>query len=184
MELIDRVRDEDNIYEFDLEQFFPSVNLAEIEVLMVDEYKFPRHIARYLTKLNQSITVLTKDDKLNEDNDRKVLLTPSNLVNPNLEENMKRKVEEIISREGFQERDLKHLLPDSSWRIHRTHGVPQGAGTSCSLSTISLSKLWVRLKGKLLMYADDGLAFVKKLIEIRLLNDLKRGVKMNPDKSR
>jgi hypothetical protein len=84
-----------------------------MERIMISELRFPKHIAKYLTKLNRSITTLCKEDKLNEDNDRKVLLTPSGKVNPNLEEEMKRKVEEMLSRDNFKTDDLKSILPNS-----------------------------------------------------------------------
>jgi len=84
-----------------------------MERIMISELRFPKHIAKYLTKLNRSITTLCKEDKLNEDNDRKVLLTPSGKVNPNLEEEMKRKVEEMLARDNFKTDDLKSILPNS-----------------------------------------------------------------------
>lgn len=193
-ELISRIFKEENVYEFDLRSFFPSVNLSEIEKLLTSELKVPRHIAEYLTKLNQSITILTKEDKLNEDNDRKVLLTPSNMPNPNLDKEVKSKIENIVSSKQkltgdervnlkFSEEELKSILPNSEWKVYRTHGVPQGAGTSCSLSTISLAYLWKSFKKRLTMYADDGLAFPKFLKDIVKLTDKERGVEPNNEKS-
>lgn len=182
-ELIDRIQTEQNVYEFDLTQFFPSVNLAEMERIMISELGFPRYIAKYLTKLNRSITTLCKEDKLNEDNDRKVFLTPSGKVNPNLEEEMRKKIEDEMSRDNFKIDDLKSILPNSEWKIYRTHGVPQGAGTSCSLSTISLWYVFKRLKDIVTMFADDGICFPKKAEDIKYINDKKRGVKQNSDKS-
>jgi hypothetical protein len=84
-----------------------------MERIMISELGFPRHIAKYLTKLNRSITTLCKEDKLNEDNDRKVFLTPSGKVNPNLEEEMRKKIEEEMSRDNFKIDDLKSILPNS-----------------------------------------------------------------------
>ena len=74
----------------------------------------PARVAGYLTAMNRSITILKKVDELDESRDRKVLLTPSGKVNPNLSKEMKQKVEEKISKGNYKVSDLEALLPDAS----------------------------------------------------------------------
>jgi len=74
----------------------------------------PARVAGYLTAMNRSITILKKVDELDESRDRKALLTPSGKVNPNLNKEMKKKVEEIINQVNYEKSDLEALLPDAS----------------------------------------------------------------------
>lgn len=112
-ELLTKIQAEPNAYEFDLENFFGNVDLSAIERILKEEYGMPARVAGYLTSLNRSITKLGKVDLLDESNDRKVLLTPSRQVNPNLEGEVRKQVETLISTNATDE-DLKEILPDGS----------------------------------------------------------------------
>ena len=139
--LLPRLFSEKNIYEFDLKGFFPNVDISEIGNLLVSELKVPKRVADYLTSINRSVTNLQKEDLLDESNDRKVLLTPSGKANPNLPTELKAKVERVLEERGCSKEHLSYLLPDDGWTLYREVGVPQGAGTSCCLSTISLIRI-------------------------------------------
>lgn len=56
-----------------------------------------------------------------------------------------------------------HQIPLPSWKdipaAKRLKGVPQGAATSCSLSTVSLHSLLTENADVAVGYADDGLLF-------------------------
>lgn len=65
-------------------------------------------------------------------------------------------------------------------------GVPQGAATSCSLSTINLHKLLVEESSTSLGYADDGLIFPPVPLDDpkSYLEERTGGVEVNESKSR
>lgn len=83
--------DENNIYEFDLKSFFPSVNLKENSRILA-KLGVPEEVVSFLESLNRSITKLEVRDELPEDNDRKVLLTSEGLPNPNLPEDIQESI--------------------------------------------------------------------------------------------
>lgn len=73
-------------------------------------------------------------------------------------------------------------------------GVPQGAATSCALSTISIShvtephrlRIEIKIDGVVVvMYADDGVVFFDREEDLQLVLDLfeRAGVSVNYDKS-
>lgn len=187
IKLLERI-EEENIYEFDLTSFFPSVNLEANEQILSEELGFPKEIAGYLRRINQTITVLTKEDEIEEDNDRKVLLTTEGKPNPNFPKKNQDNLNKILER--LKERDLTWLLSSNllqrslptGWSVYKEIGVPQGAATSCGLATVNLHYLWRELGDTLLMYADDGLVFPKKA-ERPSLRDDPRGINENEEKS-
>lgn len=102
----------ENIYEFDLNSFFPSVNLEALERLMVEKLKIPKKTASYLIDMHRSITVLPKEKKMSEVNDENVLLNPTNDVNPNLPKELKEKIEEIMKSDKADKLEaLQNILP-------------------------------------------------------------------------
>jgi len=77
---------------------------------------------------------------------------------------------------------------------HKRNGVPQGAATSCSLSTVGISHMTepdrlISLSGvsdgSVTMYADDGLVFLSREEDLDLI--LRQfslsGVSVNSEKS-
>lgn len=189
--LLNRIDSERNIYEFDLSNFFPSVNLFENAKILTTELGIPSSYATYFWLLNRSITKLRDEDRLLEDRDRKVLLTSTNTVNTNLPPGMRSRVQEILKQIGdyesldlSQEPVLNQLL-QPGWTVYAERGVPQGAATSCGLATISLHYIWEKWGNQLLMYADDGLLFPSKIINSGSpeMGDLQRGISQNVEKS-
>jgi hypothetical protein len=55
-----------NIYEIDLKQCFPSINLVRLETDLINRFHFPYAVARFFVSLNYSIPSLPKDQKLDE----------------------------------------------------------------------------------------------------------------------
>lgn len=117
-ELIRRIDSEENIYEFDLESFFPSVDITQNSLILKGKLNIPSKYAEYLSQLNRSITKLSPEgDELPEDRDRRVLLTPTNEPNPNLDPGLSLRVKEIL--EGIKDHsqslmdnpELRAILP-------------------------------------------------------------------------
>lgn len=177
-----------NIYEFDLNSFFPSVCLKANERILREVYGIPSFVTTHIDKLNRSITRLTLKDKIDESADRKVLLTSEGKPNPNLPPEIQKQIlsllngltatgkEWLISSVAFRD-----VLPEG-WSVYKEIGVPQGAATSCGLATLNLHDLWQRLGDTLLMYADDGLVFPPNS-ENPDLTDKASGISQNVSKS-
>lgn len=188
LEVLKRL-EEPNIYEFDLTNFFPSVILKENARILEEELGVPHWVCQRILKLNQSITKLTQSDKLDESGDRHVFLTSNNLPNPNLNAELKAQISSrlnTLSEKDLDKVDFEELLSDllpAGWEIHRSRGVPQGAATSCGVSTVNLHYVWKRLGRSLVMYADDGLVFPSSPSDIKKLSDPSRGIEVNESKS-
>lgn len=103
----------ENVYEFDLQSFFPSVSISGIEEIMTSKLGIPKGVAHRLMEMHRSITKIPAEQKLTEDSDLKVLLTPSGKVNPNLKSPLKDEVEGILKKKGIdQTKALKGILPE------------------------------------------------------------------------
>lgn len=123
-----------DIYEFDLKNFFESVNIDAISNKL-SEWKVPAYIIRKLHIINASAVTLKGERKLNE-----------------FESNYKK----MILSGKMEDR------PTPLSYAHRMRGVPQGAPTSPLLATIILpgSIIDRHIYGlKTVMYADDGLYY-------------------------
>lgn len=184
LEILPKLMKSEDVYEFDLESFFPNVNITEIEKLMVEKLEIPIGVAHYIMELHRCITILPKDRKMEEKSDLTALLTPSNEVNPNLSQPLKDQVKKVLTETAEEKRieELHRILP-SGWSIYRTHGVPQGTATSCGVATISLYYIWQLLGEKLVMYADDGILFPSNQKDVENLSDRVRGISKSESKS-
>lgn len=135
------------IYEFDLKGFFDNVDLGILYEHM-QKSGFPEDFSNFMKRLNRSITVLEKEDKI-EEVERKLHLNTDLSLNPNLD------AKEI--EEGYNQMDVAgswygttdpeeeafsvYKGKDISGPVQKEKGVPQGAPTSCGLSTIILDAL-------------------------------------------
>jgi hypothetical protein len=143
--ILTEVINQPDIYEFDLKQFFPSVNLDAISSLLI-KLKIPPSIVRQIHYFNCSAIKLKPPYKLNE-----------------YEEITKR----LIQQGAHPDEVMSRPKPISY--LYRVRGVPQGAPTSPVLSTLLLpealeSRHWTYNENfprnmRLLMYADDGLYY-------------------------
>jgi hypothetical protein len=165
-DILMRVDTVPNIYECDLTSFFDKVNLEWLRRVSVRDFRWPADVATWFQRLNRSIPVLTPVDKIPEA-DRKWVMG-----NPN--KSTEREHWEGIWAEKFQ--SSYHL----KWK---REGVPQGAATSCSLSTMAISP--VTMMESVVMYADDGMAFLKSELDLReiLIGFYDAGVELNELKS-
>jgi hypothetical protein len=165
-EILMRVDTVPNIYEFDLTSFFDRVNLEWLRRVSVRDLGWPAEVANWFQRLNRSIPVLTSVDKIPEA-DRKWVMG-----NPN--QSAERERWEGIWADKFQ--SSYHL----KWK---REGVPQGAATSCGLSTIAISP--VTAMESVVMYADDGMAFLRSELDLReiLIGFYDAGVELNEAKS-
>lgn len=183
-DLLERL-DNPNIYEFDLESFFPSVSLKGMRDILIQELGMPEIIAGLLVDINRSITKLEKEDKLPEENDRQVLLNTSGDPNPNLPMDIQKQLKEILAfpwTSSDQKEELLEKVLPKGWSVYKETGVPQGSAISCGLATVNLHYIWKALGDQLLMYADDGLVFPRDSQNLKV-EDLDRGIKQNDSKS-
>jgi len=165
------------IYEFDLKGFFDNVDLFKINRELKNEYNLPPFAVDFFRQLNRSIVVLRDVDLLPEPDRQWVTGNPNS--------DPRREYYERIWAEKFQ--TGYHLK-------HKRNGVPQGAATSCSLSTLGISHMTESdrlislsgvLDGSVTMYADDGLIFLSREEDLDLI--LRQfslsGVSVNAEKS-
>lgn len=175
-DLFPRLVTEKNVYEFDLSGFFDEVDL-DYSNQRLKSLGVPESISNYITQMNKSIVKLTEEDKMEEDSHRFVLYNPDNSINPNLTPSL---ITEL--KLGVPSRKRLIELENEGYRRYRTFGVPQGASTSCGLSTLNLDELFRTLKD-LVMYADDGICFPDKMSVTPNVSCDLAGIVHNPDKS-
>lgn len=178
--LIERIDTEDNIYEFDLRNFFGSVNL-EYNERMQKEAGIPERIRKYLHQMTKSIVQLdhcmSTGDHLDESYNREIVWNAGGNPNPNLP----LEVQEALKKEETREETEEELL-GKGYKRYQDSGVPQGVSTSCGLSILNLKGLFERLR-RLLMYADDGLEFPDKGRGTGVIGKDGSGVEKAEDKS-
>lgn len=125
-----------DIFEFDLKQFFPNVNLDAISFKLIQK-GVPVNLVRQLYYINCSACVIKPPYRLNEF------------------ENMMKK---LIMDNRDPDEVINHPRPISY--MYRMKGVPQGAPTSPLLATIVLENSILDRRGlTAIMYADDGIYY-------------------------
>lgn len=175
-EILPLLESSQNIYEFDLTGFFPSVDL-EYNRNRLLELGVPASIANHFLALNKSLVKLTDDDKMDESDTRMVIFNTDMTLNENLSKDMLQDLEGV---KDLEDQAIKKYL-DQGYKLQTVKGVPQGAATSCGLSTLNLDQLYKNNPG-LIMYADDGLAFPSSVEEPPLSCEA-AGVTQNHEKS-
>lgn len=174
------------IYEFDLKGFFDNVDLSFLAKECERELGMPKETAEWFMQMNQSIVRLSDFDELDETSERRPILTGEGGINPNPRKDFEfySETEADWDKPGFAEAFalFAEMYGGPGMKVRKERGVPQGAATSCSLSTICLSKvtnmseqrrleLGLSASAKIVMYADDGLIFGSSEDEIRKLKD-------------
>ncbi len=175
-EILPKLESSPNVYEFDLKEFFPSVDLLHNRRRLI-ESGIPTYISNYLYTLNQSIVKLTPHDKIDESSYREVLYDSDWTLNPNLEKSM---LEDLKGENPQSSSKVKKYI-EEGFKLQRTRGVPQGASTSCGVSTLNLIGLFNKIEN-LIMYADDGIVLPEKE-ETPKLTDIPAGIEQNIEKS-
>lgn len=185
--------DEANIYEFDLEEFFPSVNLDYNYETLIRIYGMPEKQAAMFRELNRSIVQLPKDpkeDKLQESDREVAFQADGHSLNPNAPwTSVPPEFFGVYWNYGLSLgpsplANLGRVSAKFAGYSSKVKGVPQGAATSCGLSTINLEGLWRHWKDRLVMYADDGLVFPESSVTEPRVWDIRAGVKVSPSKSK
>jgi hypothetical protein len=196
------------VYEIDYKQFFDRVNLLALHSQMV-RMGFPERFADLMYQINK-FPIDIELMKLNELPTMSKLLDYAN-KNPNFEfRKMSKLVRTIIeiyrgtytgppidlkevlsNREGLERITMSDVANTmfgmSAYSIYgitrSNHGVPQGAPTSCSLSTLILRTIEERLKElnlEMVAYADDVIIAGKREFDpSSLLEDASLGLTIN-----
>lgn len=197
-----------NIYEFDLKQFFPSVQIGYVSKILRST-KMPMYWVEYFENLNKSQPKLTNEDKVDETRIRENIDISKGILNK--EQTWYKPVREFIEANGselweqlvkedtggfdiyheFEFIQLQWAL-FSSLNVHKgldphigttlpnSSGLPQGGGISPTLSVQVLAPLFKR--NDAIMYADDGVIFGDPQLESQ--EYIEAGIVFHPDKSR
>lgn len=186
------------MYEFDLNNFFEEVSLSVVNYELSKTLGYPEHVVQLLDKLNKSVVKLKDKDEIEEPS-RNVLLNSSTQYTDHVIQALKKKGHTPPFLELYEYgEDFYYLYEQESGsekELTKTKGVPQGAPTSCSLSTLSIDiitnqnrlKLVIKYKDTVVvMYADDGIIFANSLEAIEEIKQLfaKQGVPIKEEKSR
>jgi len=152
-----------DIYEFDLKNFFGLVDLASINEVLLSK-GIPKNIVDKLYYINASGVKVKRKARLNE-----------------FEATLKSLLMKNLSIDEF----MKRPIPLTSYG--RTVGVPQGANTSPILATLLLENSILDRGLNCVMYADDGLYYSLKGIDQPIItpntNMVKRNIHFNLEKT-
>jgi len=140
-DIFKRLKTAENIYEFDLKNFFGSLRLGEVQNQLYGRYKFPTSEWKFLKALNLCQPKLGRQQKLDESKVRLYSLEQS----------------------GQLPKDKKYNLfnlTSANIDKYNTEGVPQGSPLSPILSILMLEHT-LMVNPHCVMYADDGVIFGK-----------------------
>jgi len=184
------------IYEFDMKGFFDNVDLVLIRKILERQYGISPKFLKLFKNINRFIVLLCETDLIEERDRWQPTFDGSFRYNKNFG----------ITKKTWLEKQLEEGGNDLPEYLYRNKGVPQGAATSCSLSTLCLEHVtnvsdlkirknypWISgmscdleaLPSKTIMYADDGLIFCNNKKEMKqLCSDLnKSGSSISSEKS-
>lgn len=187
-ELITKALKYDYIYEFDLKQFFPSVDVEKVTEIL-QKKKVPKWYTYMLENINRTIPKLPKELKLDESqflsqyklesNIRQGIFDTSDSVVEVLRRFPREEVEQLVKEDGesnlFEWIQMQWVLypkGNTGNEIRDTvvgeirrilfKNLPQGLNTSPTLSILTLED-WVEKYRKRrvysVMYADDGILY-------------------------
>lgn len=173
-EIISKVISSENIFEFDLKGFFPSVDLLKLKPVM-EKYGVPRDIANMIFALNTRLPV-------------GIYKTTGTDGKPLSEEE-----QEILNRSEVIVRDPLHVWSfrepsnEDKYVNVSVKGMAQGSPLSPLMSLLALEEtLFKWFPGKVIMYADDGIIYGDDLTADELslkLSSLRMGISTNWSKS-
>lgn len=164
-----KVIDKAYIYECDLKQFFPSVNVSKLTSLLEATLKLPIGMSNGITTLNCRLPVLPKE----------ILLEEKYTINDGPKE-MRLILEEEYDFKKSQ-LDWFNIAPDGGVRVLQTPiGVPQGAPTSPLLAILILVKSFL-VQEQSISYADDPIFYSNSDFEIK--DEPIMGIRLHEGKS-
>lgn len=188
------------IYEFDLKQFFPNVEIQYI-TRKLQSTGMPKHWYEYFENLNKSKPQLQQVDKVDETDIREAQDLERGVINRN--QQWYQPVQEYINANGIEHWEMLVRGDTGGCSIHHeyefvklqaailssiqpvqfhsvTKGLPQGGGISPTLSVQALDELF-RLNPTAVMYADDGIIFDEPNLTSNTLKI--SGITIHPEKS-
>lgn len=181
-----------NLFEADFKGFFDNVTHDGIATVLIDHLHLPIGQCRFIRKLNSSTVTLPEPLKLQEpladlmagmDEEYEAWLNGTGSLSK-MGLYMRWYGGKFMSdsplavKLKFFPPAEKKFLPD----VPKTEGVPQGAPTSCSIATLCLRDIELRMK--CVLYADDGIysPATSSDEEIGKVEDPEKGVRLNPNK--
>jgi retron-type reverse transcriptase len=132
------------VYEFDLKQFFPSVNILRIAGVLRD-LGVPKDFVDYIFEINQSYPTLPKDKLMDET------------------DSIKKAIFKIFKHNELKS-EIQQIFQKESVPV-RFAGVPQGSGLGPLLSILLLKEFLSQRES--VSYADDGLFFSNEEFTIK-----------------
>lgn len=181
-EIIKKVLKQKYIYEFDLKEFFPNVEINKVTEIL-EKAKVPKRIVYHLENINRCVPELPEKHLTNESilKDRykvhttlkKGEIDPTLSIWQGLQDFIDANGEEILlqcmKEDGY---DDMYEYAQAQWAMFDHYkpsgmgtafiGLPQGLNTSPILSILTLKEWSDELKKQginLIMYADDGLMY-------------------------
>lgn len=165
------------IYEFDIKQFFPNVDIDEVTNLL-QQRGVPKGITYYLENINRQAPILPEEEKLDEKvaHDRYKCHTQIRNGQYDPTSTIYEEINKLgpVAYELMKEDGYTNIFEwaQAQWAAFDNYGLggmgnlykglPQGLNTSPILSILTLTTWHKELKAKgidLLMYADDGILF-------------------------
>lgn len=169
----------DNIYEFDFERFFDTINLKYLQQLLRVNH-FPPALLKTVDVLNRSMPAkeeyLDMDWESEDDKIRDYIYLATGIWYP--------KMPPLLRKMGkwFLERAIRKDPRKGKWEYYR--GVPPGSPLSPLLSSIVLHGNLLDGTNNVVQYADDGLIYGHTNPEEILANiPARSGIKVNSEKS-
>jgi hypothetical protein len=177
-DIMTKVLDKPFIYECDLKQFFPSVDVASIGKLLESDLKLPLEISTGLFELNSCLPVLPDDLKLDESY---TVETKRRLLQ--YKEDQDWDWAEDIPDSYYNNSSVGGFKMDPSGNLdfwESPKGVPQGAPTSPLVSILLLIRSFLTQTPSI-SYADDPIFYSDSMFEIKGDSDL--GINLHEGKS-
>lgn len=199
-----------HIYEADFKGFFNNVTHLGIRQILIRDLNLPFDEINFLTRINKSLVKLQAKDKIEEtdrmypfdkfgvpnpqaDPTRDPRLISANaftlyMSNPTLFPTINDAVKFVQAEKAKlpEERSIPlntYYVDETMTNVTKDRGVPQGAPTSCSLSTLALRRL--ESNYEILFYADDVIYFPQNSTSnpVKTLTSPKFGLEVNEEKS-
>jgi len=199
-----------HIYEADFKGFFNNVTHLGIRQILIRDLNLPFDEINFLTRINKSLVKLQSQDKIEEtdrmypfdkfgipnpqaDPKKDPRLISANaftlyMSNPQLFPTINDAVKFVQAEKAKmpEERSIPlntYYVDETMTNVTKDRGVPQGAPTSCSLSTLALRRL--ESNHEILFYADDVIYFPQNSTSnpIKMLTSPKFGLEVNEEKS-
>lgn len=196
MQLFPLLKSEPNIYEADFKSFFDTIPHYAISMSLM-EMGLPDKEVIFINKLNSSIVKIKRDKDPVFEPTRRVMFNSDGSANKYRKSGSVIKVWHPMEKYGVEVDSIAAFKaldnsseqfkqrPEKSNRniaIKKDWGVPQGAPTSCSLSTLVLRE--IERQVKCVIYADDLIIFPKEGEDPEQILSSIPGVAINKEKSR